>query len=177
VLYFKKLFPGARIEAYEPDEGNFKLLKLNVAQNNFKDVILNQAAVWTTDGEISFDANETEASHISEGSTSVKVSSISLNGRLEKFDSIDFLKIDIEGAEMRVIEDCRANLIRVKNMFLEYHGKVEDTARLTEILALLHESGFKVYIRNAADLLQHPFIEKRSGSLYDVQLNLFCYKE
>jgi FkbM family methyltransferase len=175
-LYFKKLFPGARIEAYEPDESNFRLLQLNVTQNNLEDVILNQAAVWTSDGEISFAANETEASHISEASFSVKVPSISLNRRLEQFDSIDFLKIDIEGAEMRVVKDCRTNLVKVKNMFLEYHGKVEDTASLTEILALLSESGFKVYIRNAADLVKYPFKDKQTNTTYDVQLNLFCYR-
>ena len=37
-------------------------------------------------------------------------------------DDIDFLKIDIEGAEYAVLKDCSDDLTNVKNLFVEYHG-------------------------------------------------------
>jgi FkbM family methyltransferase len=176
VLYFKQIYPEARILAFEPDSNNYDILKRNAEANKLTNIELNNTAVWTKEGEISFEANESEASHISESTSGQKVKAIRLKDLLSSYKEIDFLKIDIEGAEWEVIRDCEENLKPVKNLFLEYHGKVEETDRLNELLAIISNNGFKVYIKNAADNLYHPFIEKQTGTIYDVQLNLFCYK-
>jgi FkbM family methyltransferase len=176
ILYFKQLFPKSCILAYEPDPSNFNLLRQNIERNNLTSVKLNEAAIWTIDGEISFEANQSEASHISETQSGKRVKCVRLNNLLSQFEEVDFLKIDIEGAESQVINDSKENLTRVKNLFLEYHGKVEDTLKLNELLAIVTKSGFKVYIKNAADNLSKPFIEKQTNTIYDVQLNIFCYR-
>ena len=176
VLYFKKIYPEAKVIAFEPDPGNFALLKQNVEMNQFAKVELNKAAVWIYDGEISFASKGSEASHISPNGDKEKVSAISLKKILDQYPEIDFLKIDIEGAEDYVIEDIKLSLDKVKNLFLEYHGKAEETLKLNKLLAIIHNNGFKVYIRNAADNLKKPFVEKTTGTIYDIQLNLFCYK-
>ncbi len=95
---------------------------------------------------------------------------------LAQHDRIDFLKMDIEGAEWEVLKDCAEKLSNVQNFFLEYHGKVQDTSRLNDLLHIMNRNKFKVYIRNAADNLAYPFIEKNTSTIYDVQLNIFCYK-
>jgi hypothetical protein len=41
---------------------------------------------------------------------------------------------------------------------------------------ILDQAGFAVYVQNAADNLQRPFLTKTTNTIYDVQLNLFCYK-
>ena len=177
VIYYKQLYPQARIIAFEPDKGNFQVLKKNIESNGFSDVSLNEAAVWITNGTITFQANESEGSHIEEhGKEGIRVPSVRLNDILEKESEIDFLKIDIEGAEWTVMKDCAPNLHKVNNLFLEYHGKVEETEKLRELLQIVESAGFKTYIRNAADNLQLPFVERSTGTIYDVQLNLFCYK-
>lgn len=176
VLYFKKLYPNAKVIAFEPDHNNFHLLQMNIQNNNLADIELNQSAVWVTNGELTFEAKESEASHISDKAFGHKVKSVRLNDVLISYSNIDFLKIDIEGAEFEVLKDISPSLHRVKNLFLEYHGTVEQTSKLSEALGLLSHGGFNVYIRNAADNLEIPFIDKRTGSTYDVQLNLFCYK-
>lgn len=176
VLYFKKLFPSSTIIAFEPDANNFSLLKQNVKDNKLDNVQLNEAAVWITDGEISFEANESEASHISYTNSPNKVKAVRLKQLLIANNEVDFLKIDIEGAETEVIEDCKEILYKASNIFLEYHGKANETDKLNRLLAIVKDNGFKLYIRNAADNLQHPFFEKATGTIYDVQLNLFCYK-
>lgn len=177
VIYYKQLYPKARIIAFEPDQGNFQVLTTNVKSNGFTGIELNEAAVWVTNGEITFESSESEASHITENSAgSHKVRSVRLNDLLRAEAEVDFLKVDIEGAEWAVIKDCAENLHKVKNLFLEYHGKVEDTDKLTDLLQLVHQKGFKIYIRNAADNLDYPFVDKSTGTVYDVQLNLFCFK-
>jgi FkbM family methyltransferase len=177
IIYYKQLYPKAKIIAYEPDGSNFQVLKTNVESNNFTDIELNEAAVWISNGEITFQSSKSEASHIAEGGTGThKVRSVRLNDLLRTVAEVDFLKVDIEGAEWAVIKDCAENLHKINNLFLEYHGKVEDTEKLTDLLQLVHQKGFKVYVRNAADNLDYPFVDKSTGTVYDVQLNLFCFK-
>jgi FkbM family methyltransferase len=176
VIYYKQLYPNASILAFEPDKQNFQLLKKNVVSNNYQNVHLNEAAVWITDGEIFFDANETEASHISESDHATKVKAIRLKNVLNNYYKIDFLKVDIEGAEWQVITDCEEELIKVNNLFLEYHGRVHETNKLNNLLEIVYKNGFNVYIKNAADNISHPFVEKTTNTIYDVQLNIFCFK-
>lgn len=176
VMYFKQLFPGAHIIAFEPDEQNFNILKLNIEKNGIDNIDLNKKAVWINDGTIMFASNESEASHIATGGTGHVVPTIKLSRLLKEIQEIDFLKIDIEGAESEVMEDITPYLGKVKNLFLEYHGKATETSKLNRMLEQLNNAGFMVYIRNAADNLCYPFIEKQTGTIYDVQLNIFCYK-
>jgi FkbM family methyltransferase len=176
IIYYKTLYPNATVIAFEPDEDNFSLLERNVLANNLTNVNLNKSAIWVSDGEISFEGNESEASHISENSSSKKVGSTRLSTIINKYEKIDFLKMDIEGAEWDVIRDCRNNLGNVNNLFLEYHGKVNETNKLKDLLEIVEQNGFSVYIKNAADNISHPFVEKTTKTTYDVQLNIFCYK-
>jgi hypothetical protein len=61
-------------------------------------------------------------------------------------------------------------------MFVEYHGKASESEKLAELLGLLKQT-YQVYIKMAADNLRHPFVEKTTGTSFDVQLNIFCYLE
>jgi FkbM family methyltransferase len=177
VIYYKQLYPKAQIISFEPDRSNFQLLQANVTSNGLTGIELNEAAVWISEGQITFQASESEASHITEKDAGGHpVRAVRLRTLLSNVAEVDFLKMDIEGAEWAVIKDCADQLHKVKNLFMEYHGKVEETGKLTEMLHLVHQSGFKIYIRNAADNLDHPFVDQSTGTIYDVQLNLFCYK-
>jgi FkbM family methyltransferase len=176
VLFFKAIYPSSKIVAFEPDPNNFLLLQENVRQNHLQNIELNKAAVWTKDGEISFESNESEASHISDNPSSNRVAAVSLRRIMEQYTKIDFLKMDIEGAEWEVMKDVKDLLSRVDNLFLEYHGKARDTNKLNDLITILSTAGLRVYIRNAADNLDRPFIQKETATIYDVQLNLFCYR-
>jgi FkbM family methyltransferase len=179
VLYYKTLYPHSTVIAYEPDNRNFQLLSKNISENNLQQVILQESAVWVENGEISFASNAAEGSSITmtnEGSNIVAVPSVRLADVLNKYEKIDFLKLDIEGAEDKVVADCGSLLSRIENLFLEYHGTIHETGKLITVLKTLNDCGFKVYLNNAADHLQTPFHERESGARHDVQLNLFCYR-
>lgn len=176
VLYFHSIHPKAEIIAFEPDENNFELLNKNINAATIQHCQPHQAAIWTHNGTISFDATESEASHISENKDGKQVKCVRLADILAQHEHVDFLKIDIEGAEYEVMKDCAKLLSHVQNMFLEYHGKTNETYKLNELLQIVRENGFSVYIQNAADTLEQPFVNKTTSGPYDVQLNLFCYK-
>jgi FkbM family methyltransferase len=179
VLYYKTLYPSAAIIAFEPDNKNFQLLSKNITANRISNVTLNEAAVWIENGQISFESNAAEGSSISstgENKNPVSVSCIRLADLLKQYERIDFLKLDIEGAEDKVIADCGSLLSRIENLFVEYHGSVEEIGKLVNILVILKDCGFHCYLNNAAHHLQRPFFEKRSCIRHDVQLNIFCYR-
>lgn len=177
-IYFKTIYPNAVLHAFEPDASLFQLLQKNTEVNSFEDTHLHQTAVWIEDTELSFFSKGSEASHIDLTNHSAnKVKAIRLSHFLEQFSHIDFLKMDIEGAEFQVVSDCINGLKKVDHFFLEYHGKVDQTKQLYTLLQQVESIGFNVYIKMAADHLTSPFFQRKTDTPYDVQLNIFCYKQ
>ncbi|WHF50506.1 FkbM family methyltransferase [Chryseobacterium gotjawalense] len=177
ILYFKKLFPQSRILAFEPDEKIFNILKENIHVNyKLNDVVINKQAVWTEDTELSFFSEGALAGSsvvdFGKKNNIIKVQAIDLKKHLQ--EPVDFLKIDIEGAENVLIFDIEKELCNVKHLFLEYHGMKDDAQNLHNILELISKVGFRYYIENAnIELVQYPFIQESPIS-FDMQLNIFC---
>ncbi|MGE7776293.1 FkbM family methyltransferase [Chitinophaga sp. NPDC101104] len=172
-LYFQRLYPKARIMAFEPDTHNFGLLTKNVQDNQLTGTEPIREAVWTHTGSITFTSTGGQGSHIQEGGTNtVSVPCRRLADLLQQ--PVDFLKIDIEGAEYPVILDCAPYLHNVRCLFLEYHGQIGKSHELTHMLDILQQSGFEYYIKEAADNVAHPFVPGECGSEYEQQLNIFA---
>ena len=181
IIYFKSIFPGAIIHGFEPDSNNYNVLSTNIRENNLTDITLHQSAVWIHNNHLQFQSLGTHASRLSmhdDNANTVNVKCTRLKDFINQFNNIDFLKIDIEGAEDEVIKDIQEELKKVNNIFLEYHGKTNDTLKLINQLTILKDANFKVYIKNAADLLSSPFYNKSiNDSPFEVQLNIFAYRE
>ena len=176
-LYFKTVYPGSTLIAFEPDQSLADIFEKNMAQNSMSNYTLHRAAVWTENGTISFDNKGSEASSIDiTGNSSFKVPTVKLGAILAGQTHIDLLKIDIEGAEYPVVQDIENELHKVEHLFIEYHGLATETYKLETILRIVSNAGFKTYIKMAADNLNMPFYQKQTGTIYDVQLNIFCYR-
>lgn len=172
VIYLKRAYPDARIIAFEPDEKNFELLSYNVNAFEFKNVDVRKQAVWVEETTLSFTNDGTMSSKIDSSGTH-SVQAIRLKDLLNQ--PIDFLKIDIEGAEYTVLRDIKDSLQYVTNLFIEYHGNFNQNNELNEILQIVNMAGFNFYIKEAASMYDHPFYdEKKSPAVFDVQLNIFC---
>jgi hypothetical protein len=89
---------------------------------------------------------------------------------------IDFLKIDIEGSEIEVIEECKDYLKNVDNIFIEYHSSMSKPQQLDTILKRLTESGFRYYIDRTGITSDKPFIKTETNLDYDLQLNISARK-
>lgn len=178
ILYLKKCCPTARIIAFEPDEINFDLLHRNIASYELTDISLRKEAVWKENTTVQFSNNQGMASHIEQGAAmgSTSIKAIRLRDLLH--EKVDFLKLDIEGAEYEVLMDCHDKLTNVHRMFIEYHGQFSTAVQLQELLSLLTKSGFQYYIKEAAPIFENPF--QRPPQLehpYQVQLNIFCFRD
>lgn len=175
IIYIKQLCPGATVIGFEPDEKNYDLLKKNLHSFQLTNVILHKAAVWTENKPLQFSVTGTMGSSISSTTTAetLTVEGIRLKDLLTK--KVDFLKIDIEGAEYDVLKDIEPELNNVHNLFIEYHGTFAQNNELTEMLSILVNSGFNYYIKEATSIYNYPLTREKNNSIpFDVQLNIFC---
>jgi FkbM family methyltransferase len=178
VIYMKQQFPKAEIVAFEPDETNFELLNKNVLSFNYSNVFLHKEAIWNENTTLQFSNESSMGSKIEAANTSntIEVKAVRLKDFLNR--QVDFLKIDIEGAENVVLTDIADNLHFVKNMFLEYHGTFDQNKELVKMINIISDAGFNFYIKEAASIYETPFYRTRNPyTSYDVQLNIFCFRK
>lgn len=177
VLFFKSIFGNSRIKAFEADKNIADLLRINLMRNKITDVEIFPGAVWVHNDGIEFSIDKADAGTIYGEGNRILVESIRLKDLIEKEDKIDFLKLDIEGAETDVIEDIRSELNRIKNLFIEYHSFIKQQQKLDRILLILKENGFRYFINSVYDK-QKPFQNRLNpvNPEMDLQLNIFAYK-
>jgi FkbM family methyltransferase len=179
ILYFKTNYPNAKVTGFEPDETNFAIIKENLQNWNFSYTNINNAAIWINNDYISFHSKGSMASRIESGPNETgdkkTVKCVRLRDLLN--EEIDFLKIDIEGAEHAVLKDCSDQLNCVKNLFVEYHGVYNEMYKLNEILDILNRNHFRYYIKEGSPVYAKPFWERSKVGDYDIILNIFAFKE
>lgn len=175
-LYFKRLFPTSRIVAFEPDPAICQVLKKNLAKNQLTSVEVIEKAVWTSDRGVTFSVEGADGGSIFGKDNQITLPSVRLRDLLEKeFASVDMLKLDIEGAEVEVLLDCRNNLFNVQNLFVEYHSWSTQEQRLDELLSVLRENNYRYHIAHVSSH-ESPFINRGLTDNMDLQLNIFAYK-
>jgi FkbM family methyltransferase len=175
IIYLKQICPSAKVVGFEPDEKNYELLLQNLNSFQLTDVTLHKAAVWIENKPIQFTLTGTMGSSISSTATAetITVQGIRLKDLLVK--KVDFLKIDIEGAEYEVLRDIEPELQSVQTLFIEYHGSFNQNKELTDILSMLVKNGFNYYIKEATSIYDYPLTREKNNAIsFDVQLNIFC---
>ncbi len=179
VIYLKTKHTDAFVIAFEPDKTNFDLLTKNVSSFGFHKIELKNEAVWKENTVLNFSHEGNMSSKIdTSGSSETNSSSVNAVRLFDIIDrKVDFLKLDIEGAEYEVLKDIQTKLAQIQHLFIEYHGSFAQNFRLNEILQMVTENGFAYYIKEAAPVYQTPFSRNKNIYPYDVQLNIFCFKQ
>jgi len=176
VVYFARTFRNAEIVAFEPDPVVFECLKRNVQSFGLGNVKLYQAAVWDENTEMDFQVEGAYSGRIpmpGDVENIIKVKGKRLRDFLDR--KVDFLKMDIEGAEYRVIQDCGDSLDNVNNIFVEYHSHEEEPQKLHELLRILYDRGFRYHVHEAWTS-PHPLVHRRILLGMDLQLNIFGFR-
>lgn len=111
---FSKLIGGTgKVFAFEPDPENFRLLKKNIEINNCQNAILVNKALSDKEEKIKlylseYNMGDHRTYDSSDGRKFVEVDCISIDSYFKDKDSkIDFIKIDIQGAEYSVLKGMR----------------------------------------------------------------------
>lgn len=171
VLHFKSKYAGARIRAYEPDPQLHAILKSNIDRNEFNAEAIN-AAVSDFNGEITFAADGKLGGKT--GAGTMKVKAVRLKDELSVVQNIDLLIMDIEGAESSVLADCRNELSKVKNLFVEWHSSENEKQNLPELLQLLSDCGFRYRLNN--NLGVSPFENPVTENGFDAMVEIYAVR-
>ena len=177
-IYFKLKYPEAKVLAFEPDPNIFTVLKNNVQSLDLKNVELFNEAIGVNKETLLFNM---EGGHsgmlvVKPDKKTIPVPVTSLKEVLKKFDLIDFLKIDIEGYEINVLPAIAEELKKVNTLFLEYHTFLDQPQRLSEIIKIIEDAGFRYYVKESAYKI-HPFLERELFYKMDMIVNIFCYRD
>lgn len=177
VLFFKQAYPKAQITAFEADPRIFDYLKKNVHGNGFTDVQLLNRAAWNEDSVIRFSSEGADGGRaaFSGDKNLIEVNAINIADYLRN-NRFDFLKMDIEGAEEFVFPACKDFLPGIRYVFVEYHSKAGQRQCLDKIINILAEAGFRIHIHSEV-YSPSPFFEIGINSGFDLQLNIFGWKE
>ncbi len=175
-IFFKWLYPQARITAFEPSPIAVAALRKNIELNALTDIDVVEAAASNSEEPISFweqpnksggstavrDVFETKANTAKFEEVSVK--SIMLSTYVT--GPVDLLKMDIEGGEGIVIQDLATHdsLKHIKTIILEFHESEENKSNdLPTLLSTLKKSGYKLVIYASEITPSSEKMMKRSG--------------
>ena len=174
--FFSLNYPEAEIKCYEADPDVFQLLEENIKNNKLENINTINAAVWINDNGIRFNQDFIDGGCIElSENPGVKVNSLRLRDELARYEKVSLLKMDIDGAEAAVIEDCKDSLGNVDNILIEYHSKINKPQSLDKILKILTDNNFRYYMENEK-LRKQPFINRAYSDAMDMQLNVWAYK-
>ena len=153
VLFFKTFRPDAEVIAFEPDPITFARLVQTVDVNELRDVRLENAAVGDKDGTVAFYTSRSGSGGISAsvepswgGDSRQEVRAVRLSTWIQ--EPIDFLKLDVEGAEYDVVGDLiDTDAIRwVREAVIEYHALTARPDAVSDMVEALQAAGFDVRV-------------------------------
>jgi FkbM family methyltransferase len=177
VIFFKRLFPRARVTAFEPDPDVFAALAKNMQSFGLADVELVNKALWVREEKLDFHQDGADGGRLNvaqEHGRSLRVQTLRLRSFLS--EPIDMLKLDIEGAEVDVLLDCADRLSNVRHCYVEYHSFTDRPQRLNELLGALRGAGFRVQLHTQFRSPQ-PLVRRASTLGMDFQMDIAAYRE
>ena len=154
VLFFKALYPDARVLSFEPAQPAYRLLLRNIEQNGLAGIEVHRAALGRVTGEVQFfeDPEDPSTFRMSTrpGRIEGTAGSVPQRRLSELLDAdIDLLKLDVEGAEDDVLADLVESgvISRIGQLVVEYHHHLDpERDFLGAFLERLREQGFRYQV-------------------------------
>jgi FkbM family methyltransferase len=147
--------PAGRVVALEPECENFELLSRNIEANRVTNVTALQAAAGETERDCFLRIDrENRGNHriVPQAMAGVEsqccaMTTIDRLASSFRDDSVGYIKIDVQGAEARVLEGMRETIARNPRMILQIEIELGDPATAVatvETLRMLGFDGFEV---------------------------------
>lgn len=155
VIYFKLIYPQAKLLVFEPSPDNISLFKKNIERNNLKDVELIPVAVGKEKGEITIYTQGPGTTMYTEFAQKQKKQTedhwadkvtVPLHNVSEYItEHVDYLKLDVEGAEADILEaldrDRKIHFVQATGM--EYHQFSGEINKLSTIVKIFEDNGYR----------------------------------
>jgi FkbM family methyltransferase len=177
ILFFKLLYPHARIIGFEPDPPTFEALTSNIGRNSLSNVVVHPYALGDRDENILFYRNTNQdRSELTMSTLKRRNSGREITVQCRKLsafiiEEIDLLKLDVEGVEHSVLQELSASgkLHKIKQIQLEYHHHIDvGSDVLSATLGLLEREGFGYQIQTSPTRQPAPHFQ---------DISIYCYRK
>ncbi len=179
-LLLASLAPRGQVHSFEPIPRNFYLLNTSVLLNGFDNVVLNCCAVGNKDGHTTFNvsADSAYSSFLDtqrrerDSTITVPVATLASYCQERGLRRIDFMKVDVEGAEKLVLEGASGCLgdahLRPKILMVELYEPMlrAYATSIDEIVAYLRNAGYFPFICNHGRVI--PFERQHHDRFWNV---------
>ena len=158
LLFSRSVGKSGRVISIEAHPRVFRCLSKMCAENRLENVTLVQAAVGDQEGEVQLsDSPEHEANSIIGLVSGIRVECTTLDYifRSLELSRVDFLKMNIEGAERLALSGMGEMLRKTKNVciachdFLANDGGPDELRTKADVIAFLKQNGFVVSLRES----------------------------
>jgi FkbM family methyltransferase len=155
-LYAAKVCGASRVLSFEPFFDNYRILSKNVEQNQLLSITCVNQAVAGNRGlrTLRLDPMDSGSHSLVSGSSerSVEVECCTLEDIFERFSlaTIDYLKMDCEGAEYEVLESAISRLKQIRRISMETHTTLDRKAE--DLEKLIRGQGFDVRLFDGSRL-------------------------
>ena len=163
-FWFKKYIgDNGKVFAFEPVEYNFAILKENIERNKITNIIPEKVALSDEEGTLSILGKGGNAALSSGGSEKVRVTTIDKFFEEQKLDRVDFIKMDIEGAELGALMGAENTLKKFKpKLAICVYHKGDDLITIPKYIKSVNEN-YKFFIR-------HNLTDCRETVLYAINI-------
>lgn len=166
-----------KIVSIEPEISNFNVLKKNILENNLKNVIILNKALSDKKEKLKIEGTSALAK-ISCNGNIVEADSIDSILEEQKIQSVDIVKMDIEGYESKVLKNF-LGLKKIREIIVEVHG--ENLRH--EVFELLQQNRFKIkdisefdYKAVIKQILLHPLDFLNAERKNEFRVTKLCIK-
>jgi FkbM family methyltransferase len=180
LIFAKLVGDKGKVFAFEPYPTSFSILEKNVKVNDYRNIILEKKGISNTNHKSSFFPHETD-----KDDESTETEFVSLDEYFKNYEGrVDFIKMDIEGAEKLAIEGMQSILRKNKNIKIltEFHpiALKEFGTEPIDYLQILRGYGFEIYHVDNKKKTVEPINDKELLEIYPSKeslTNLFCKRK
>ena len=149
IIAAKLVGEEGKVFAFEPDKKNCEELQQNIKRNQIKNITIIQKGLWSESTKLGLTTKGKDSTTFmindgtSDGITSVKVTTIDDFVKENSIGRIDFIKMDIEGAEIEALKGSINTLkeFDVKLAIASYH-EVDGKKTSNEVKKILRKCGY-----------------------------------
>lgn len=165
-LFSSQFCKNGKIYCFEPVKENFDLLESNLKLNSIRNVVAINAAISTNNGIVTMYLDEDESGHSMYGTgiKQIQVKSFSLQDVFDsnKLKKCDFLKIDCEGEEYKIIDSLPTQYFdKINKMCIEYHFVDTKPHLLQEMIKRLRLSSYMIDTRDILPSIGFLYAKKK----------------
>jgi FkbM family methyltransferase len=155
-IYFKRLYPDSRILSFEANPNTYALLQRNIDKNKLTNVEMHNIALFDTDTNVSFFISNDLGTLVGSllpgrgGDTEINIKAEKLSSYMKQLPVIDLVKIDVEGAEINIINDLlqSGELSKPEQYIIEYHHNMAgENSSLSSFLKKFETAGYNYSVK------------------------------